>query len=320
MQGLTMSLMNVTQKAAIASFPWIGKGEKNKADGASTEAMRNQLNRMDLNGMVVIGEGEMDQAPMLYIGEKLGNGNGPQLDIAVDPIDGTRLVAKGTGNAIAVIAASEKGSLLHAPDMYMKKIAVGPAAAGSVDIEAPLIENMKAVAEATGKDVSDLNIMIQDRKRHEDLIGQVQSVGASVKLFSDVDITGVIATAIDELEVDMLVGTGGAPEGVVAAVAMKCLGGDFQGKLVPQNPAEYDRCRQMGLTQPDIKLTLTDLVRSENCMFSATGITDGMLLKGVHQKGDGSLSAHSFTCDGSSHYHFVETIFKKSEKKPQFNR
>lgn len=311
MRELAMAFMGVTEKAALASYPWIGKGEKNKADGASTEAMRDQLNRMDMDGTIVIGEGEMDQAPMLYIGENLGNGEGMSLDIAVDPIDGTRLVAKGQENSIAVIAAAEKGSLLHAPDMYMKKMAVGSAAAGKVDIDAPFIENMKIVAHAKNKDLSDLNIMIQDRERHQELIDQVQKAGASVQLFSDVDITGAIATAIDEMGIDMLVGTGGAPEGVVAAVAIKCLGGGFQGKLVPQNEAEYHRCLQMGLEEPEQKLSLDDLVRSDNCVFAATGITDGKLVRGV-RKQDQSLSTYSFiTCNGESRFHFIETNHKE---------
>lgn len=311
MRELMMALAGVTEKAALAAYPWIGKEEKNQADGASTEAMRNQLNEMDMDGTIVIGEGEMDEAPMLYIGEPLGNGHGPALDIAVDPIDGTRLVAKGQENAIAVIAAAEKGSLLHAPDMYMKKIAVGPAAAGKVDVEAPLLENMEAVARAKGKAIHDLKVMIQDRERHQSIIEEAQQAGACVQLFSDVDITGAVATALAESDIDMLVGTGGAPEGVVAAVALKCLGGDFQGRLVPQNSAEYDRCRQMGLRHPEQKLTLEDLVRSEHCIFTATGITDGQWLQGVSRNHDDALSTHSFmACNQQSRYHFIETHHK----------
>lgn len=308
MRELAMAFAEVTQTAALAAYPWIGKGDNNSADGASTQAMREQLNQMDINGTVVIGEGEMDQAPMLYIGEELGKAAGPALDIAVDPIDGTRLVAKGQENAIAVIAAAEAGGLLHAPDMYMKKIAVGPAAAGKVDVEAPLLENMKAVARAQGKTLGELHVMIQERERHQTLIAQVQEAGAHVQLFSDVDITGAVATALEGMETDMLVGTGGAPEGVVAAVAMKGLGGDFQGQLVPQNDGETDRCRQMGLVSPERVLTLDDLVCSDRCVFAATGVTKGKLLRGVSRNNGDSLLTHTFmTCNNDSRYHFMDT-------------
>lgn len=308
MQEMVIDFVNVTQQAAMAAYSFIGKGNKNKADGASTESMRYQLNLMNMDGLVVIGEGEMDEAPMLFIGERVGSGHGPQLDIAVDPIDGTNSVAKGRENSIAVIAAAEKGCLLHAPDMYMKKIAVGPRAAGKVDIDAPITENMKTVSKALNKEISDLCIMVQERERHKELIDQIQKAGASVKLFSDVDITGVIATSIEEFEVDMLVGIGGAPEGVVAATALKCLGGDFQGKLLPKNEGEYNRCIEMGLKDPRKKLTLNDIVKSNNCLFAATGITDGMLLKGVRKTGSHSMSTHSFVSFGNSQYHFIKSV------------
>ncbi|WP_110928743.1 class II fructose-bisphosphatase [Bacillus massiliglaciei] len=307
-QTLAMDFLTVAQQAAIASYPWIGKGNKNEADEAGTQAMRNQMNLINMKGLVVIGEGEMDEAPMLYIGEALGTGEGPQVDIAVDPVEGTSLMAKGQDNSLAVIAVAEKGSLLHAPDMYMQKIAVGPKAKGSIDINLSLKDNMKLVAKALGKDVKELTVMIQDRPRHTELIKQVFEIGAKVKLFSDVDITGAIATAIDELEIDILAGTGGAPEGVIAAAALKCLGGDFQAKLLPQNQDEYNRCKEMGITVPEKALTIDEIVKTRDCFFVATGITDGTLLKGVKRK-ERCLFTHSFVAIGGkiNNFQFIES-------------
>lgn len=297
-QSLAGDFLAVSQNAAIASYPWIGKGKKNEADGAATEAIRTDLNKIDMNAVIIIGEGEMDEAPMLFIGERVGTGNGPEVDIAVDPVEGTTLVAKGQDNSLVVIAVAEKGSLLHAPDMYMEKLAVGPKAKGCIDINLSLSENMVAVATALGKDVSELNVMIQDRPRHDYLVKQVFDSGANVKLFSDVDITGAVATAIEELDVDILVGTGGAPEGVIAAVALKCLGGDFQARLVPQNQEEIDRCYKMGLTDPLATLTMEDIVKSDQCFFVATGITDGNLLKGIKKNKNGIMVSHSLVAMG----------------------
>ncbi|WP_419180449.1 class II fructose-bisphosphatase [Bacillus salipaludis] len=303
-----MDILAVAQQAAIASYPWIGKGKKNDADGAGTEAMRNRMNLIDMDGTIVIGEGEMDEAPMLYINERLGTGKGPKVDIAVDPVEGTTFLSKGQENSLTVVAVSAKGSLLHAPDMYMKKLAVGPKAKGHINIQASLTENMKSVAKALGKDLTELTVMIQDRPRHNYLIKQVFDVGARVKLFPDGDVTGAIATAIEELEVDILVGIGGAPEGVIAATALKCLGGDFQGQLVPQNKEEFDRCLRMGLSNPKRVFTLNEIVRTDECFFVATGITDGMLLKGVRKKDNGLMVSHSFlTGKGiSERYQLIE--------------
>ena len=297
-QSLAMDFLTVAQQAAIASYSWIGKGNKNEADRAGTEAMRNSMNLIDMSGSIVIGEGELDEAPMLYIDEKLGTGRGPHVDIAVDPVEGTTLMSKGQDDSIAVIAVSTRGSLLHAPDMYMKKIAVGPKAKGHIDIDATLTENMYSVAKALGKDVKDLTVMIQDRPRHDHLIKQVFDAGAKVRLFSDGDVTGAIATALEEIDIDILVGTGGAPEGVIAATALKCLGGDFQGKLVPQNQQEYYRCIRMGLLNPGRILTIDDIVKSDECFFVATGITDGLLMKGVRKTEDGKMLTHSFLTIG----------------------
>lgn len=293
-QSLAGDFLVVAQKAAIAAYPWIGKGNKIGADGAGTTAMREEMNRINMNALIVIGEGEMDEAPMLYIGEKLGAGTGPQVDIAVDPVEGTTLVSKGQDNSLAVIAVAKHGTLLHAPDMYMEKIAVGPQAKGCININASLTENMKSVAKALGKDLSELTVMMQERPRHDHLMKQVFNLGAKVRLFSDVDITGAVATAVDELDVDILVGTGGAPEGVIAAVALKCLGGDFQGRLVPESEKELARCIKMGLSNPRAVLTMDDIVKSNDCFFVATGITDGPLLKGVRQKRNNAMTTHSF--------------------------
>ena len=309
LQSMKDDFLAVVQNAAIASYPWIGKCRKTEADGAATEAMRTQLNKINMSAVIVIGEGEMDEAPMLYIGEKLGTGNGPNVDIAVDPVEGTTLMSKGQDNSLAVIAVAERGSLLHAPDMYMEKLAVGPRAKGYIDIDAPLSQNMQSVAKALGKEVSDLTVMIQDRPRHEYLMKQVFEAGAKVKLFSDVDITGAVATAIDELEVDILVGMGGAPEGVIAAVALKCLGGDFQAKLIPQNQEEIDRCLKMGITDLKSPLRMGDIVKTDRCLFVATGITDGNLVKGIRKNNENTLVTHSFIAISGEKKssHFIES-------------
>ncbi|WP_394141528.1 class II fructose-bisphosphatase [Cytobacillus oceanisediminis] len=309
MNALLFDFINVTEKAALAAYPWIGRGEKNDADGASTQAMRDRLNLINMEGKIVIGEGELDEAPMLYIGERVGSGRGPAIDIAVDPLDGTTLISKGQGNSIAVIAGAPRGCLLHAPDIYMQKIAVGPKSAGKIDLDASLFQNLKAVAEANEKKISELNIIIQDRERHEELIREIRSLGASVTLFHDGDVIASIATAINKLEFDMFIGTGGAPEGVVSAVALACLGGDFQGRLLPANEQEYARCIKMGISNPTAKLTLNDIVKSPDCFFVATGVTDGLLLKGVSSNGGRMLTSHSFVTSGAAGgYQFVKTI------------
>lgn len=313
-QRLVMEFLAVSQQAAIACHPLIGRRDKMAADGAGTGAMRTRMNQIDMSGVIVIGEGEMDEAPMLYIDEKLGTGRGPCVDIAVDPVEGTTLMAKGKNNSLAVIAVANSGSLLHAPDMYMKKIAVGPKAKGCIDIELSLTENMKAVAAALGKNVNELTVMIQERPRHEGLIREVIQAGAGIKLFSDVDITGAIATAFDEKNIDILAGTGGAPEGVISAVALKCLGGDFQAKLVPQNEDEFNRCIKMGIADPDKMLTMDEIVKTNDCFFVATGITDGTLLKGTRKIKNGIIKTHSLVIAGGEmkNYQFVDGCFSGS--------
>ncbi|MGG1572212.1 class II fructose-bisphosphatase [Fictibacillus sp. NRS-1165] len=308
-QTLALDFLSVAQQAAIASYPWVGKGKKNEADGAGTEAMRTRMNTIGMEGTIVIGEGELDEAPMLYIGERVGTGAGPSVDIAVDPVEGTTLMSKGQDNSLTVIAVAERGHLLNAPDMYMKKMAAGPKAKGRIDIEAPLTDNILAVADALGKDVSEVTVMIQDRDRHQPLIQEVFKAGAKVKLFSDGDVTGAIATAIEELDVDLLVGTGGAPEGVISAAALRSLGGDFQAQLVCQSNEEFKRCVAMGMSDPGKILRMDDLVKSDQCFFVATGITDGILLNGVRKKSGGALFTHSFITVGGkgSYFQFIET-------------
>ena len=283
-RSLSMELVRVTEAAALASARWMGLGHKDQADDAATSAMRDVFDTIPMKGTVVIGEGEMDEAPMLYIGEKLGTGYGPRVDVAVDPLEGTNIVASGGWNALAVLAIADHGNLLHAPDMYMDKIAVGPEAVGNVDINAPIIDNLKAVARAKNKDVEDVVATVLNRQRHEHIIAQLREAGARIKLINDGDVAGAINTAFDHTGVDILFGVGGAPEGVIAAVALKCLGGEIQGKLMPQNDAEIERCKGMGLDLNKI-LRMEDLVRGDDAIFSATGVTDGELLRGVQFKG-----------------------------------
>ncbi|TDQ42934.1 class II fructose-bisphosphatase [Aureibacillus halotolerans] len=284
-RSLSMELVRVTEAAALSAARWMGTGLKDEVDGAATSSMRDVFDTVPMKGTVMIGEGEMDEAPMLYIGEKLGTGYGPRVDVAVDPVEGTELVATGGWNALAVLAVADHGNLLHAPDMYMKKIAVGPEAVGLVDINAPVIDNLRAVARAKNKDVQDLVVTILQRKRHEKVIQEIRDTGARIKLIEAGDVAAAINTAFDGTGVDIMLGSGGAPEGVIAAVAMKCLGGEMQGVLMPQTDEEWERCKQMGLENPEKVLLMEDLVRGDDAIFAATGITDGELLKGVQYKG-----------------------------------
>ncbi|MBS4212572.1 MULTISPECIES: class II fructose-bisphosphatase [Neobacillus] len=290
-RSLTMELVRVTEAAALASARWMGRGKKDEADGAATSAMRDVFDTIPMKGTVVIGEGEMDEAPMLYIGEKLGNGYGPRVDVAVDPLEGTNILASGGWNALAVLAVADHGCLLHAPDMYMEKIAVGPEAVGLIDINAPVIDNLKAVAKAKNKDIQDVVATVLNRQRHEHIIAQIREAGARIKLINDGDVAGAINTAFDNTGVDILFGSGGAPEGVISAVALKCLGGELIGKLLPQNDAELERCKKMGLDVSRI-LRMEDLVKGDDAIFTATGVTDGELLRGVQFKGS-HASTHS---------------------------
>ncbi|WLD93186.1 class II fructose-bisphosphatase [Alkalihalobacillus sp. AL-G] len=284
-RSLSMELVRVTEAAALASARWMGRGRKDEADDAATSAMRDVFDTVPMKGTVVIGEGEMDEAPMLYIGEKLGTGFGPRVDVAVDPLEGTNIVASGTWNALAVLAVADHGNLLHAPDMYMEKIAVGPESVGKVDINAPIIDNLKAVARAKNKDIEDIVAVVLDRKRHERIVEEIRDTGARIKLIQDGDVAAAINTAFEDTGVDILFGSGGAPEGVLAAVALKCLGGELQGKLLPQDDKELARCKKMGITDIERVLMMDDLVKGDDAIFAATGVTDGELLKGVRFKG-----------------------------------
>lgn len=297
-RSLTMELVRVTEGAALASARWMGRGKKDEADDAATTAMREVFDTIPMQGTVVIGEGEMDEAPMLYIGEKLGTGNGPLVDVAVDPVEGTNLVASGGWNALAVIAIADHGNLLHAPDMYMDKIAVGPEAVGKIDINASVTDNLKAVAKAKGKDIEDVVATVLNRPRHEKIINEIREAGARIKLINDGDVAGAYNTAFNRTGVDILFGSGGAPEGVIAAVALKCLGGELQGRLLPQNDEELERCKKMGLDVNKI-LLMEDLVKGDDAIFAATGITDGELLRGVQFKGS-FASTHSLVMRAKS--------------------
>ncbi|SHH38870.1 fructose-1,6-bisphosphatase II [Caloranaerobacter azorensis DSM 13643] len=296
-RNLSLSLVRVTEIAALSSAKFMGRGDKNGADQAAVDGMREAFELVNVRGTVVIGEGELDEAPMLYIGEQIGAGtiDDIEVDIAVDPLDGTSLVSKGLPNAISVIAMAPRGCLLYAPDTYMKKIAVGPKAAGEIDIEAPIEDNLKAVAKALNKDISDLTVIIQDRPRHYQMIQEVRRVGARIKLFGEGDVAAAIATGFEDTGVDVLMGIGGAPEGVIAAAALKCMGGEMQGILYPMSDEEVERCHQLGWSDEDIKkvLTLEDLVKGEEVFFAATGITDGDLLKGVVYYGNNYAKTHS---------------------------
>lgn len=284
-RSLTMEIVRVTEAAALASARWNGKGKKEEADDAATTAMREVFDTIPMDGVVVIGEGEMDEAPMLYIGEKLGTGNGPSVDIAVDPLEGTNIVASGSWNALTVVAIADRGNLLHAPDMYMDKIAVGPEAAGQVDINASVYDNLKAVAKAKNKDITDVVVTVLKRERHEKLIQEIRDAGAMIKFISDGDVAGAINAAMKGTGVDMLLGQGGAPEGVLAAVALKCLGGELQGRLAPQTEEEIERCKTMGIDDMNSVLRMEDLVKGDDAIFAATGVTTGELLKGVRFDG-----------------------------------
>lgn len=298
MNQLIYDFLRVTESAAIASLPWVGSGNKTEADRAATNSMRAMLNQISMDGVVVIGEGEIDEAPMLYIGEKVGTGIGKQIDIAVDPIDGTTSTSKGQNDAIAVIAAAPKGALLHAPDMYMEKIATGPKAVGKIDINASLEENLYAVAKCSGKKIHQLTVIIQDRERHKHYIDTVRGLGAKTYLFEDGDVIPAISTCIDSLQADLFVGIGGAPEGVLAAVGIKGLGGEIQARLLPRTKEEFERCRRMGIEDVTKPLTHDDLVATNDCAFIATGITSNMLLNGIKQE-QNKITTHSIMINGN---------------------
>lgn len=281
-RNLALEVVRVTEAAALACARLMGRGDRNAADEAAVVAMRRAFDGVLVRGTVVIGEGERDEAPMLYIGEQVGGGSAddPEVDIAVDPLEGTNLCALGLPNAMAVVAMAEKGNLLHAPDCYMDKIAVGPQAKGVVDLDKSPTDNLKAIADAKGMYLEDLTVVILDRERHHKLIAEVRKAGARVKLISDGDVSAAVSACMDGTGIDCLLGSGGAPEGVLAAAALRCLGGDFQGRLIYRNDGEKERARKMGIADLDKKWGLTELARGD-VMFAATGVTTGDLMKGV---------------------------------------
>jgi fructose-1,6-bisphosphatase II / sedoheptulose-1,7-bisphosphatase len=281
----TLEAVRVTEAAAVAAARLMGRGDEKAADQAAVDAMRRALNRLDIRGTVVIGEGERDEAPMLYIGEKVGTGDGPKVDIALDPLEGTTICATGGANALAVLAMAEDGGFLHAPDTYMDKIAVGGGLPdGVIDLDDTAAQNLKRLAKARKRDVSDLVVLILNRPRHAELIAKVREAGARIRLIQDGDVAGVIATTRGSTGIDLYMGTGGAPEGVLAAAALQCTGGQMQGRLAFRNDEEKARARRMGLTDLARKFTLSELAHGD-IFFAATGVTDGWMLGGVHRGG-----------------------------------
>jgi fructose-1,6-bisphosphatase II len=289
-RNLALELTRVTEAAALASGRWVGRGDKEGADGAAVDAMRLVLQSVTMDGVVVIGEGEKDEAPMLFNGEEIGTGDPPMTDIAVDPIDGTTLTSLGRGNALSVIAVSERGTMFNpGPCVYMEKIAVGPEAAGVVDLTRSPTENLDAVAKAKGESVRDVTAVILDRDRHAELISEVRAAGARLRLIPDGDVAGAISTAWPDSGADILFGIGGTPEGVIAAAALKCMGGELQGRLWPRNQKERKLAVDAGYDLEQV-LGTDDLVAGDNCFFAATGITDGELLRGVHYDNRGATT------------------------------
>ena len=298
-RNLALELVRVTETAALAASTWVGRGDKDAADGAAVAAMRKMINTVDMQGVIVIGEGEKDNAPMLHNGEEVGNGNGPMCDVAVDPIDGTNLTSNGLNGAVSVIALAPRGSMFDPKDVYyMNKIVTGPEAASVIDITAPAGENVRRVAKAKGVDVSDITVIVLDRPRHDDLLKELRAAGARIRLIRDGDVAAAIETARPDTGIDILMGIGGTPEGVVTAAAMRALGGVIQGQLHPRSDGERESAKNAGYDLSKV-YTTNDLVSSDDVFFSATGITDGELLKGVRHTAFGAVS-HSLVIRGRS--------------------
>lgn len=298
-RNLAMELVRVTEAAAMAAARWVGRGDKNGADGAAVNAMRTLVSSVSMNGLVVIGEGEKDEAPMLFNGEQVGDGSGPATDVAVDPIDGTTLAAKGMPNAISVIAVAEHGSMFDPSAVfYMKKLVVGPESAGKVDIDAPVAWNLQQVAQAKGESIADLTVCVLDRPRHDSLAQEIREAGARIKFITDGDVAGAVMAAREGTGVDILMGIGGTPEGIITACAMTCLGGEIQGKLWPVDDQEKRKALEAGHDLTRV-LTTTDLVTGDNNFFCATGITDGELLEGVRYTPNGPTT-HSIVMRSKS--------------------
>ncbi|GAA3915519.1 class II fructose-bisphosphatase [Gibbsiella dentisursi] len=295
---LAIEFSRVTEAAALAGYKWLGRGDKNAADGAAVNAMRIMLNKVDINGCIVIGEGEIDEAPMLYIGEQVGTGQGDAVDIAVDPIEGTRMTAMGQANALAVLAVGDRGTFLHAPDMYMEKLVVGPQARGAINLDLPLEQNLRNIAQQLDKPLAELTVITLAKPRHDGVIAQMQQLGVRVFAIPDGDVAASILTCMPESEVDVMYGIGGAPEGVISAAVIRALDGDMQARLLPRHEVKGDtvenrhigeqelaRCKAMGIEAGKV-LRLDDMARNDNVIFSATGITQGDLLEGITRKGN----------------------------------
>jgi len=308
-RNLALELVRVTEAAALASARWMGRGDKNAADGAAVEAMRRAFDSVAISGTVVIGEGEMDEAPMLFIGEKVGlfaAGGGPEVDIAVDPLEGTTITAKGGPNAMACVALAQRGGFLHAPDVYMDKLAVGPGLpVGVVHLDASVEENLKNLAMAKGRDVSDLVVCLLDRDRHRDIVKRARAAGARIMMIPDGDVAGVVAVSQPDTGVDIYMGSGGAPEGVLAAAALRCIGGQMFGRLIFENDDQVARARDMGITDPKRIYGLEDMARGD-VMFAATGVTTGPMLRGVRHFGSGAITHSIIMRSKSGTVRYVE--------------
>ena len=318
-RNLPVNLGRVTEAAALASAKFLGRGDKNQADQAAVDAMRRMFDTIDIDGTVVIGEGELDEAPMLYIGEQIGTAGSDDLkvDIAVDPLDGTLSVANGLPNAISVVAVAPKGCLLHAPDTYMKKIAVGPRAKGVIDIHNSVETNIKNVAKALKKDVSDITVVVIDRPRHKELVEQIRKAGARIKMISDGDVLGAISTCFDYTGVDILMGIGGAPEGVIAAAALKCIGGELQGQLMPATEEQRQRCIDMG-SDIDKVYYIDDLAKGNEMAFAATGVSYGELLQGVKYMENNTATTHTLVLRmETGTIRFINSIHQL-DRKPEY--
>ena len=319
---LEQDLINVTEQAARASALTMGRGDRERADRVAVEAMRRCLERVEICGRVVIGEGERDEAPMLFVGEELGCGSSsddaPKVDIAVDPLEGTNLCATGSPGAVAVLAAAERGGLLHAPDVYMDKIVVGPTARGVVQLDAPVAENLRNIARAFDREISDLVIVILERDRHRQLIGDVRAAGARIRLISDGDLSAAISAAVRGTGVHAVMGIGGAPEAVLTAAAMRCLGGEIQGRLVTLNDKQKQRLAEFGLEDPERLYHTEDLAPGEQILFTCTGVTEGELLQGVRFFGGGCRTHTLFMSCSRRLIRFVDSIHRDDDTTPVF--
>src|SRR5712664_898216 len=319
-EQLSLDFLRVVENAAIAAARTMGFGDRHHADEVAVEAMRKTMDSVEIDGTIVIGEGERDEAPMLYIGEKVGLGTHapkalfPQVDIAVDPLEGTNLCATGASNSIAVLAASEKGGLLHAPDLYMEKLVVGPTSKDHVSLDAPVAENLKAIAKALGRDMDDLVVIVLDRPRHEQLIEDIRVTGARIRLIGDGDLSAGIAAAVVGSGVHAVMGTGGAPEGVLTAAAMRCLNGEIFARLVVSKPEHEERCRTMGITDVKRIYRSKDLAPGKDIIFAATGVTDGSLMKGVRFFGDGVRTSSVIMQNNPHRIRFIDSIHVTSKK------